>query len=259
MILCWNNVPFSCPGRPQFAGIQFAVAENRIQGPSNMESKEATTKRIMDAALWAFAEKGVHQVTVRAIAERAGISTTRMYQFFPGKEELLIAVVADKLMEMTNGLREHLQAIVGTANKLRKCTWFILHFFGSCPEFASLMFVSNPLQIWGRPRRVGPIADQAQILTEIVHEGQLAGEFRSDIDIKQLRDLYFGGLQRMTYLWLVRGMPYKLTDVADGFTSLVFDGIKQPEVTLPKCPFLEELEAIKKRSAQPEGGGAEAR
>lgn len=217
-----------------------------------MKPEEATTKKIVDAALSAFAEKGVHQVTVRAIAKRAGISTTRMYRFFPGKEELLVAVVADKLTEMTDGLREHLQGIVGTANKLRKCTWFILHFFESCPEFASLMFVANPLQIWGRPPRGGPAAEQARILAEIVQEGQLAGEVRPDINIKQLRDLYFGGLQRLTYLWLARGMPNKLTDAADGFNKLVFDGIKQPEGAVLKCPFLEWLEATKGPTAQPE-------
>ena len=52
---------------------------------------EATRQRIVDVALELFTELGYDATTMRAIAERAGVSTGNAYQYFAGKDHLVLA------------------------------------------------------------------------------------------------------------------------------------------------------------------------
>jgi TetR/AcrR family fatty acid metabolism transcriptional regulator len=212
-----------------------------------MKSKEITAKHIMESALTVFAEKGLNEVTVRDIARSAGTSTAKIYRVFTNKEELLAAILADRLAEMTVNLREHLQGIIGTKNKLRKFMWFMLHFQQSHPDLASVGSLAIPHRLWSDLPTGTALQDQGRILAEIVDEGQRAGEVRQDVDMKALRDLFFGGLERVTFHWLVRGRPGVLTDSADELTELLFGGIrKSPEESPPfNSHFTEELKALK--------------
>lgn len=57
------------------------------------ERKAATRARLLDAAADLFARKGVHAVSVDAIAEAAGRTSGALYAHFGGKEGLLAALV----------------------------------------------------------------------------------------------------------------------------------------------------------------------
>lgn len=52
---------------------------------------ELTRQRIVDVALDLFAEQGYDATTMRAIAQRAGVSTGNAYQYFAGKDHLVQA------------------------------------------------------------------------------------------------------------------------------------------------------------------------
>lgn len=52
---------------------------------------ELTRQRIVDTALELFAEQGYDATTMRAIAQRAGVSTGNAYQYFAGKDHLVLA------------------------------------------------------------------------------------------------------------------------------------------------------------------------
>lgn len=56
-----------------------------------MSKAEETRQRIVDSALSLFAEKGYDATTMRAIAQQAGVSTGSAYQYFTGKEHLVLA------------------------------------------------------------------------------------------------------------------------------------------------------------------------
>ncbi|MFX1342535.1 MAG: TetR/AcrR family transcriptional regulator, partial [Promethearchaeota archaeon] len=50
-------------------------------------------KRIVDAAIQVFAEKGYHQAKMTDIAKKLGVSKGTIYQYFKSKEDLFKAVV----------------------------------------------------------------------------------------------------------------------------------------------------------------------
>jgi AcrR family transcriptional regulator len=73
------------------------------------EIRAKSRKAIMDSALELFCEKGYHGTSVSMIANKAGVSTGLMYNYFTSKEELLEGIIIEGvgLIESSfDGLRE---------------------------------------------------------------------------------------------------------------------------------------------------------
>ena len=63
-------------------------------------------QRIVDAARGHFFSHGFRSVTMDDLAEELGISKKTLYAYFPGKFDLLEAVLADKLRSVEGTLKE---------------------------------------------------------------------------------------------------------------------------------------------------------
>jgi AcrR family transcriptional regulator len=59
--------------------------------------KEARPQELLDAALELFGEKGFAATRTDEVAERAGVSKGTLYLYYPSKEELLKAVIRQRL------------------------------------------------------------------------------------------------------------------------------------------------------------------
>ena len=65
-------------------------------GPRGPYAKTVAVRRgILDAARQVFAETGYRATTMKAVADRAGISQRGLVHHFPSKEDLLTGVLAD--------------------------------------------------------------------------------------------------------------------------------------------------------------------
>lgn len=63
---------------------------------------EAKRKIILDAALRVFADKGLHETNVRAIAKEAGYTPGAIYGYFPSKEHIYAAALRESLTRLQN-------------------------------------------------------------------------------------------------------------------------------------------------------------
>jgi AcrR family transcriptional regulator len=61
--------------------------------PAGRQDGDQTRHRILDAALALFGERGYEGTTVRDIANVAGVSDAAIYYYYPGKRELLDAIL----------------------------------------------------------------------------------------------------------------------------------------------------------------------
>ncbi|WP_405136825.1 TetR family transcriptional regulator [Nocardia sp. NBC_01388] len=61
---------------------------------------EGTKRRLLEAAVQEFAERGPDGARVAAIAARAGINKERIYQYFGDKQGLFEAVLTDQLEQL---------------------------------------------------------------------------------------------------------------------------------------------------------------
>jgi AcrR family transcriptional regulator len=64
---------------------------------------QATSERILDAAVTQAEELGVRRLTIGDVAQRVGVSRVTVYKYFPGKDQLVQAIL---LREMRRFLRD---------------------------------------------------------------------------------------------------------------------------------------------------------
>jgi len=70
---------------------------------------ERNRRRVIDAAQALFRERGL-DVGVAEIAERAGVGRGTLFRNFPSKEDLIAAIVVERMGEAADRGRELLQA-----------------------------------------------------------------------------------------------------------------------------------------------------
>jgi AcrR family transcriptional regulator len=74
------------------------TAEAAVHAQRWRRRKEARPGEILDAALACFAERGFAATRLDDVAHRAGVTKGTLYLYFPNKEELFKAVVAQALV-----------------------------------------------------------------------------------------------------------------------------------------------------------------
>jgi TetR/AcrR family fatty acid metabolism transcriptional regulator len=82
--------------------------------------KETTKTRIIESAKKLFAEQGYQKTTIVDISRQAGLSEAALYEYFQGKEDLLLTIPDLWVSELLRDLEEQLFGIKGAFNKLRK-------------------------------------------------------------------------------------------------------------------------------------------
>jgi AcrR family transcriptional regulator len=79
--------------------------------------RSARRAQLLDAAREVFVQQGYHSAAMDDIADRAGVSKPVLYQHFPGKFELYLALLDEGTEQMIDKVREALEST--TDNKLR--------------------------------------------------------------------------------------------------------------------------------------------
>lgn len=72
----------------------------------------ATVEAIVEAAAQTFERLGYEQATTNRVAERAGVSIGSLYQYFPNKDALLVALIEAHLDDASVRLRPVLEALL---------------------------------------------------------------------------------------------------------------------------------------------------
>ncbi len=77
---------------------------NERQAPRRTAGGEATRERLLDAAIRLFGEHGYKATSIGAIEQAAGLAprSGALYQYFTGKEELLVAALERRMESLTD-------------------------------------------------------------------------------------------------------------------------------------------------------------
>jgi AcrR family transcriptional regulator len=67
--------------------------------------RQARRRQLLEAALEVFVARGYHAAAMDEIAERAGVSKPVLYQHFPGKQELYLALLDESVEELIETVR----------------------------------------------------------------------------------------------------------------------------------------------------------
>jgi AcrR family transcriptional regulator len=111
--------------RPGPPGEQALTAPSDARRSSRLPRQERR-RQLLDAALAVFVSRGYHAAAMDEIAERAGVSKPVLYQHFPGKLELYLALLDQSVDNLLESVREALGST--TDNKQRVAATFGAYF-----------------------------------------------------------------------------------------------------------------------------------
>src|SRR5216683_3746702 len=105
--------------------------------------RQARRRQLLEAALEVFVAQGYHAAAMDEIAERAGVSKPVLYQHFPGKLDLYLALLDESVADLTGTIRDALAST--TDNKQRVSATFtaFFDFVGSTGQAFRLVFESD--------------------------------------------------------------------------------------------------------------------
>jgi AcrR family transcriptional regulator len=211
------------------------VSDSSLAGPPrsgrgrrpDLVRRDAVRRRIFTAARRRIERYGYRHTTIAEIAGDAGVAKGTVYLYFPGKEDLVVAIVNQMLDRLEARMRAVASGRDSAAARLQRLlVERVLHLRGEhrrAPEGYALLFVmEGPL--FDRAVRGHMVANQ-EIVARLVAEAVAAGEFPPvDADAAARAVLVaFHALQGPRFL---RGERAALKHLAETLALLVVQGLR---------------------------------
>lgn len=198
-------------------------------------SKELTRERIINSAKKLFAEQGYQKTTVVDISKRAGLSEAALYEYFPGKEALLLMIPDLWVSELVRDLDEQLFGVKGAVNKLRKYLWWYMRRVEQSPLDAKIVYLLLKTNANFLNTSVySNVKNFYACLVDIFEEGRKTGEMRPDLNPIAARDIFVGTMDHIINRWLLKDMSYSLFDNLEGIFELMVGAFKANQPNLGK-------------------------
>ena len=128
--------------------------------PSRQRRKEARPQELLDAALSLFVQKGFAATRAEEVAAAAGVSKGTLYLYYPSKEELLKAVISQRLSSEIAAVAE-----------------YSAQYEGSCASLLTEVFT----QWWSRVFDSPTSAVFKLVITEVRNFPDIAAFYRAEV------------------------------------------------------------------------------
>ncbi|GAC1361230.1 MAG: TetR/AcrR family transcriptional regulator [Ktedonobacteraceae bacterium] len=186
---------------------------------------------ILKAAEEVLLEKGYYDTSMEEIAAHVGIAKGTVYLHFPGKEELVIAILERNIQSFL----QEIDAIVASSNyeTPRAKLEAILHFMhtGLFSRHSQLLStIYNGVDLKRKITEKGCFVHElwesmVQRVTLILEEGKVTGDFDSSIPTQVMVMTIFSIFSPRSYQQLLIGDDVSLDDLARHLIRVCFDGI----------------------------------
>jgi AcrR family transcriptional regulator len=179
---------------------------------------DSTGTRIMAAALRLFGTKGYGAVGIREIAFEAGISTAALYHYMRTKEDLLVALMTDRMSRIIASGRAATAGLEAPEQKLAALVRVHIVAHGRYPETVIDQEVRS-LSPQARPSVVALRDEYENIWREVMDTGAELGVF--EVPHSQTARLAVLEMCNGVVNWYKPGGPLALSQIADNFCELV--------------------------------------
>jgi AcrR family transcriptional regulator len=169
------------------------------------DRSEERRDQILEAAIEAFGEKGLHEARMEDIAARAGLSKPALYLYFRNKDAIIGSLLrffferemrgVRRLQEAPGSARGRLDAMVNQFARMLEhmqvAMPLLLEFYGVAAREASVReFLTEAYQ------------EFHDILTDVLERGVAAGEFRS-MDASSVAFTLIALYEGVTLIWVM--------------------------------------------------------
>lgn len=147
--------------------------------------KAATRERVVTAARDLFHEIGYEETTIRAIAEKAGVSVGSVFTTFNSKADVLSQVMADRVPALQDELTRVLPYLRGsTADRL--CSVFAIHYDFECRRvklFLAHIAAAYSPSLEDSTAPFGQNDVFRRMILDLLQDGITRGDVRPDADL----------------------------------------------------------------------------
>jgi AcrR family transcriptional regulator len=126
---------------------------------------------LLSAAQEVFVENGYHAAAMDEIAERAGVSKPVLYQHFPGKQELYLALLDLHMDDMITRCRDALASTTDNKQRVQAAIGAFFDFVSSQGEAFRLVFESDLRNVAPvRQRMERNLRESAEMISQVIQE-----------------------------------------------------------------------------------------
>ncbi len=127
----------------QPSGDLILTATSDTRPRSNRLPRHERRRQLLDAALEVFVSQGYHAAAMDEIAERAGVSKPVLYQHFPGKLELYLALLDESVDTLVETVRDALRSNPDPKQRVAATFGAYFEFVGGEGQAYRLVFESD--------------------------------------------------------------------------------------------------------------------
>jgi AcrR family transcriptional regulator len=190
--------------------------------PAERADARANRGRILNAAIALLAERG-SEAEMREIAERAGLAVGTVYNHFPGKDELIIAVMREAFGEIEQAVA-HATAesdpVVAIETFLRDALAVAERYGALMADVAEGRLAAPRKEAINEERR----AAIGERLNDIVMRGIAVGRYRADLDV----DIAVGVIVSVLLPWTLTDLrrTRSIDQIVAGLMAIFLDGAR---------------------------------
>jgi len=159
--------------------------------------RSARRKQLLRAAREVFVAQGYHAAAMDDIAERAGVSKPVLYQHFPGKLDLYLALLETHADELAERIRQAMQGSTDNKVRVHNAVSTYFDFVDSEGEAFRLVFESD---LRNEPS-VRALVDQMSVRVNEAITDTIAADTGLTRERAQLLSVGLTGLSEVTARW----------------------------------------------------------
>jgi len=174
---------------------------------------KGTREKIIDSARKLFAENGYQKTTIAEIARDTELSEAALYEYFKGKEDLLLTIPDLWVSELLAEMDDQLFGIEGAFNQLRKYLWWTFRRIEQSPLDAKIVYLFLKTNASFMQTEVyANVRLLYARLIRIFKEGQQRGEMDPELDPYAARQIVIGTIDYVVIRWLLNDRAYSMFD-----------------------------------------------
>lgn len=187
-------------------------------------------EQIAEAALHVVHAHGLRGLSMERIAQRVGLVPSALYRHFPGKREVVDAMldlIRAKLEELVAGVEEELAPPVDRLRTLLRRHMALVQHFQAIPRllFSDEVCVGNPAR---KARVYETFSAYLHSVAELIRQAQREGTVRSDVSADTIAVMFLGLFQPAAILMFMSDGGFDAGRHLERAWGAFYEGVAPP-------------------------------
>lgn len=169
--------------------------------------------QILKVAMQIFAECGYERASVDNIAIKANVAKGTIYYYFKSKEEIFSCLIDDGIEKLLDMLKSKIDSVTSPSEKLKIFLENQFEYFAEYKNFCKVLFSEILINEKLSASNIKKLRNTYLVyLQQIIEEGCISGEFKSELDVDTLVSMLFLSSATSSLDWAIfkNQMPKKI-------------------------------------------------